>query len=228
MPVCQECNNGNNAPRFFFSRPHRDNYGCGALALIYHLHIAVSSARGRGVAVSEVPCSDLKLNAIAIFAADSFDHSDLSLRDEELVFVGNVEVMDEVKGVPIPSLVRLYLVEHFPAHCEEGFMFFSLVEERFQILSGWSKGKLNSAFLGGISGCQFKPSVIESGREIMYCVPQDERKLIRDAHVCRDDLQELVSGIRIALDGNLVSATIAEPMHLKAEIVDVLFGPFEF
>jgi hypothetical protein len=112
-----------------------ENYRQGRFSLVYHLHVAmVPKVNTSGVSGAEMFRSDSELNAVAVFTSNRLNPADLYLRDQEPVFVGNVEVMYGVQGIPVPSLVRLYLVEEFPAYCDDGCLFWSLPDKHFKML----------------------------------------------------------------------------------------------
>jgi hypothetical protein len=198
------------------------------LALVYHLHVVViPKVNDGGVPSAEVPRPNSELNAVAVFTSNRLNPADLYLRDQEPVFVGNVEVMYGVQGIPVPSLVRLYLVEEFPTHCDEGCLFWSLPDKLFKMRSVWVDRKDKFSFFGGVGGGQIEPCQIESGSEIMHGIAEDQGKNFGDCF-CRGDLEHFIACFSIALHGDAVDTAVAKLPDAEVKIVDVLFGPFQF
>ena len=207
---------------------YAENYRQGRLALVYHLHIAVTpKVNDGGVPSAEVPRPDSELNAIAAFTSNRFNPADLYLRDQEPVFVGNVEVMYGVQGIPVPSLVRLYLVEEFPAYCDEGCLFWSLPDKLFKMRSVWVDRKLDVLFYEGVGSGQLEPCQIESGGEIMHGIAKDQGE-VGGNHFCRSDFERFTAGFRVSLHDDAVDTAFAELPEAEVKIVDVLFGSFQF
>ncbi len=207
---------------------YAENYRQGRLALVYHLHVAVTSKVNDGrVLTAEVSWPDSELNAIAVFTSNRLNPADLYLRDQEPVFVGNVEVMYGVDRIAIPSLVRLYFVEEFPAYCDDGCLFFSLPEKVFKMRSAWEDRKVDPVFFGVVGSGQLKPGKIQSASEIVKGIAKDQSKIVGDCF-CRSDLERFMSGIRISLHGDEVDTAFAELPDAGVKIVDMLFGPFQF
>jgi hypothetical protein len=206
---------------------YAENYRQGRLALIYHVHIAVIPKVNEGrVPSAEMRRPDSELNAVAVFTSNRFNPADLYLRDQEPVFVGNVEVMYGVDRIAIPSLVRLYLVEEFPAYCDEGCLFFSLPEKFFEMRSAWVDRKVDLRFGRRISSGQLEPFEIESASEIVESVAKDEGK-IRGNRFCRSDFERFIAGSRVSIHDDAVDTAFAELPDAGVKIVDVLFGPFQ-
>ena len=207
---------------------YAENYRQGRLALVYHLHLAVASKVNEGeVPSAEVLRSDSELNAVAVFTSNRFNPADFYLRNQEPVFVGNVEVMYGVQGIAVFSHVRLYFVEEFPAYCDEGCLFWSVGDKLCKMLSAWEDRKVNLPFVGGVGSGEIEPCQIESASEIVHGIAKDEGK-IRGNCFCWGDLEHFAAGFRVSLHGDAVDTAIAELPDAKVKIVDVLFGPHQF
>ena len=207
---------------------YAENYRQGRLALVYHLHVAVfPKVNEGGVPSAEVLRPNRELNAVAVFTSNRFNPANLQLGNQEPVFVGNVEVMYGVDRIAVPSLVRLYLIEEFPAYCDEGCLFWSVGNKLFKMLSAWADRKADLVFFGGVGGGQLKPSEIESRSEIVDSIAKDQSKIFWDCF-CRGDLERFLAAFRVSLHGDAVDSTIAELPDAEVKIVDVLFGPFQF
>lgn len=203
-----------------------EDYRCGRLALIYHLHLSVSPAMDY---VSEASEAGIESFAVAIFTANTFNPSDLKLRNKKPVLVANIELMDEVNCLSIPSLVRLYLVKKCPTHVSDGSLFYSVTDKLFKMHSGWEDRKVicPPILSRRVSVGQLEPSVVKSSSEIMNRVPHDKGKIVGNGFR-REYLERFISGFRIALHGDFVNTALTELPNAKVEIVDVLFGSFEF
>lgn len=205
-----------------------ENYRQGRHALVYHLHFAaMPKVDTSGVSSAEVFRPDFELNAIAVLTSNRLNPADLYLRDQEPVFVGNVEVMYGVDRIAVPSLIRLYLVEEFPAYCDEGCLFWSAIDELCKMLSGWEDRKVNFSFYEGVGSGQLKPGEIESRREIVDSIAKDQGKIVGD-RFCRNDLERFAAGFRVSLHNDAVDTAFAELPDAEVKIVDVLFGPLQF
>ena len=75
------------------------------------LNLAISQSwdrTGRGEIVADLPSRNASLFSFIIDKNDSIDVFELRFRDQEPMFIFDVEVVEGTNEVPVPSRVRLY------------------------------------------------------------------------------------------------------------------------
>ena len=68
--------------------------------------------------------------------------------------------------------------------------------------------------------------VIQRSSQIVERITDQESKCIRN-ELADFDLNSIVSGFRIVVDAETVTAMCGKPVNLTVEIIDVLFGPLD-
>ena len=178
------------------------------------------------------PIDDRDSFIVAVISANGDHVRDLHLRDENLVFVSNVELMESVDEVSnrIASLVRLYRIEKFVADSGDGLLLFSAFDKRFKMFSaGVDREEIFVERDYAIRLRSFMPSKVECGSEIMNRISANESASFDDFRNGEYFLNQ-ISTIRIDDMGchigreSLVGKSFNE---IGIELVDVLSGPFD-
>jgi len=208
-------------------RSFAEDYRCGNLSLFYHLHVSMLPAVQNESARRDKSPFDSEFFTVAIFSPQAINADNLHLWDKQHVFIDLVETVKMKEGISIPSCVRLYDAQQNIAEPVNRVLLFSVSEKIFKMCPRWVDRKSMPLLGGSICECQLIPSEIQSRLEIVKGIPKDESKVIWNG-LRRADLHRLAASFRIALDGDFVDTSFDELLNLRVQIIDVLFGPFEF
>lgn len=145
-------------------------------------------------------------------------------RNDRLVFVGDVQFGDYPKGFapgfvwfePADKLTS-FLAGTLYFSYKGGFEFFSRRPDR-------ESGALGRPFAGDADG--LLDHIIEGGAEIVDTVP-DYHAPLQGGRLDDIGLKDLAAGIRISLADDQIRVSLAKRLHGRAEIADVMFGPFD-
>lgn len=167
----------------------------------------------------------------AIISADLPDVRYLHLRDREPVLVMQVKLMESVDEVSdeVPSLVRLYQIQHDFFHAEDGVLFFSGFEEIFKMFPGWVYRELDLSMRGNaVLDSEFVPCEIERGSEAVNRVSTEDCESLNNLCIGKI-LHHVLSGLRIYFRGNRVRCEVSSEDlgSVSVEFIDVFSGPFD-
>jgi hypothetical protein len=137
-------------------------------------------------------------------------------RDEEFVFVSNVQCVQGPNGV-IPSVVRLYIVNDQIEQSGVGLMYFSALERVYKVIFGIPERESGVRVKNGRNeGCNgFNPSQIKSGFEIVHSIPEHKGNLLRKSFgrtIFHDEFSSLV----VSLDDGSVRVRLKEFENYRA------------
>lgn len=205
-----------------------EQYEQGRLSIICDLGISAASDQ-------IVPCSAISaqnprakydLLASLIFHANVVDDIDIHHWKQEPMFVQVVKVVQGPKGV-IPSLVRFHNLHDEVSDCFRGSMYRSAINSRYKFLPRYTNRELCMQVVGTESPIDdLIHGVIQRSSQIVERITDQESKCIRN-ELADFDLNSIVSGFRIVVDAETVTAMCGKPVNLTVEIIDVLFGPLD-
>jgi len=205
-----------------------ENYCEGRLAFVCDLDISVPQASVIGCPIiGDHPVGNLNLLVSLVYKANTIDYSDLHMRNDELMLIGNVETVQSPEGSPIPSSVRLYRIHDVVDDWARGLRFESAIDGAEKLIPSFADEETGFVVpSASVSKLNIADSEIESRSEIMKCVSKDQREIIRN-RLTRFDVNNITSALRIVLDQETVRIVRSEVPHLSFKIVDVLFGSSE-
>jgi hypothetical protein len=138
---------------------------------------------------------------VAVLEPNPSGSSQSSVRDEEFVFIANVQLVQGAQVFPVPATVRLYCIENVPSDCvgylpirqialQAPFNLFSfLVKRKFGVLRSLRfKGELYIA-----------PREVERRMKIVDCVSEDESER-RGRGFLHAHGSRIASGITVVID----------------------------
>ena len=204
-----------------------ENYCAGRIALVCDLDVSVSPCDIRSdSAGNDEPITDAKILARLIYCADVADKIELILCNRQHVLVDNVEVVEipengPIAGFPIPSVVRLYLINDDLENGLGSLMFQSAIHGGQKLLSSLVDQELA---VNVSSRCHAVQGVVESGPQVVDRIAENKQDVIGH-RLSRTNLDRIISTVRIVIDGYGVRAVLAEGVHQQAKLVDVLIGP---
>ncbi len=155
----------------------------------------------------------------------SDDRAQAADRNQQPMLVHNVEIM-KTPEVVIPSLVwfgRVDEVYRGAAHSlyhsrASGFVFLDIIKDRVSRRLGWRPSACENKLVGEMvkDGSQVVDRVSEDGDDVQWNLGNFANP------------EHPVSRLRIILDDDLVWVGLKEGVKTRAEIADVLVGPFDF
>jgi hypothetical protein len=164
------------------------------------------------------------LDSVEIAAHRHHAHAE-SGDDQEMMLVVNVELMECPKSI-VPSLVRLgSLNEIYRSRTHSLYL-----GRRFGFVFGRSITDREASLLGRCASIcfdQLPSQVVERCPQIVNCITNDESEIVGSISTNLDP-KDFVSRVRIVLDERSIRVTVPKDLHSPFEIVDVLFGPFDF
>lgn len=203
-----------------------ESYLNGTLSLILDLAprrdlLAVGANSGK----ADEQAIDLSAFVLQFQAVNS---NDIEHRDQQMVFVVNVQSMDG-PDVVVPSVVRFHSLNYEIKERRSG-VYFSILRERiFKPLFGFHNGELAVTPLesGGTNPAErVAPCEIESAFQIVDCVTRHKRDIGSDIPIGVAVVEELFPRLRVSMDAG--SVFIQRAADSLLDIRDVLVGPFDF
>ena len=142
---------------------------------------------------------------------------------EQPMFVSVVETVHGPDGV-IPSLARLYLVNHEIEESRTGSVYVSLSKLTLYFFDGFVDGELGAATdVGGHQPLNcLQPRVIESASQIVNSIANQKSQVIKSG-VLQNMFQSLCVELRVILDMN--SCTVLKTGNSPFDIANVYIGP---
>lgn len=203
-------------------RPLSESYARHGLTLICELEVRMPlEPLASHVRTDDEPIIYRKLNISLVYRANTDNEMKLSICNQEPVFVFDVEVVESENNLSHSSFVGLYGVHQESLDLFAGVLFQS-IDGSFKVVTGFLDGEVSMVRVGGD---RLKPSVIQSGPEIVNCISEYQEKRIGEL-LSRRDAQRIVSACKVSLDSQMVRVSISECLPFSAKVADVLFGPF--
>ena len=147
-------------------------------------------------------------------------------RDDELVLVGQIEVVDGLEHL-VPARIRLEFL-YFLHDIFAGTIYMSAVNGGFQSVSRGAERELDLSLL---SGCwafvtnQRKCEQVKGGTQIVDGIANDQGETARDGYLVFDDIGNLV-GLSVAAAVNPQGPLTRIGFRLPVKVINVIFGPF--
>lgn len=206
-----------------------EKYVAGCLALVCDLDIFLASGDLDEVAVarnSRQFTNDKRL-ARLVFKAEVPDVLEMDLGNEEFMLVQNVQCVKLPDGLPIPSSVRLYGVQDEVADPFGGLMFKSAIDGVFHFLPGLVYREFCELRpLPGGRELNIAGRIIQSGSQVVNSIPDNAHQSLGNT-LKRNDIEAIVAGMRIVLDGDFVRVSTLVSRKLRVQLSDVLLGPLD-
>jgi hypothetical protein len=158
----------------------------------------------------------LHLNAV--------DVSGCQNRNDESMLIPVTEIVNSPQG-NIPSIVRLYFVEHEPVQVRAGNVYFSIRKPSFHFFGGLPHrefGPIINERRNQFLDCD-QPSIVEGAFKVVECVSNHQGNVIEGMNIDESVFKELTSGCRIGIDSSSVS--IVQQRNSSFDVRDVLIGP---
>lgn len=210
-----------------YQRPLAEDYSSGKIAIFYHLQpLASGVSDHQRDAVKDDSFLNNEPFPVLVFNQETAKFPNLSLLNQEPVFVLNVETVKTPEVVSIPSFVRLYYVQENVCETDKGLMLRSTFDERYKEFIGAHYGEVFLIRAGTVSTSNLEPSNVKGASQVMNGVSNDKSEVVGDC-LSSGDLHEIAVRLRITLSGNLISSAVEEGRGPRFKIADVLVGPLD-
>ena len=156
------------------------------------------------------------------------DRQDIQDRDEQMVFVLNVEPVNR-PNVRVASVVRFHAVYQQLEEVGTGAYFSCLRKGRFQMLPIISDNEFGSVRVesgGAYSLNRVAIGDVKSASDIVDCVANHQRELRANVLLSKPVIEELFPRIRLNVKRQVISVLRGKESLLN--IRDVLIGPLKF
>jgi hypothetical protein len=167
-------------------------------------------------------------DALAVIKAHSENTSDGHDRNQQFVFIDNVEFVEDGEGT-IASDIRVWPHDVNDKRSDVGrptSVFWSPRDGSYHILPRFPEREPGVSGLSAVEGASgFPPEVVHRRVEIVNDVPDNQRGDARQSW--GRDFERGFAGARIRLDPKAVEVTLGEGGESSMQILDVLVGPFD-
>lgn len=203
-------------------RPLSESYARHGLTLICDLEVRMPlEPLTNRVRINDEPVPNRKLNLSLVYRANTSDEMELSICNQEPMFVFYVEFVNSENNLTHPSLVGLYGPHQESLDLFAGVLFQS-IDGIFKVITGFADREVSVV---GIGCDRLEPSMIQGGSKIVNCISEYQEKRVGEL-LSRGDAERIVSACKVSLDSQMVRVSISECLPFRAKVVDVLFGPF--
>lgn len=164
---------------------------------------------------------------IWVLQLDAINSHDGEDRDQEMMFVVNVEVVDGT-NIVVPTFVRFHALYQEIEQGRTGRYFSCLRERRFKMLPIVSDDEFSALGTESIrtqDSDGFSISDIESTLEIMNCIANHQGNVRAQLAISKAVINELLPRISVDVHGGSVCVRRGE--ESLVDISDVLVGPFD-
>lgn len=163
---------------------------------------------------------------VFVLQFDAHDPSDGDDRNEELVFVVNVQGVQR-ENVAVPSFVTFDVVNYEIEDARSGRYASTLLENRFKPVFGLARidGKFRVPVRVAESSNDFAPRDVKSGSQIVDCIARNQCEVGTQVSVSERVVKELFPRLSIHVQAG--SVTVGRGVESLLEIRDVLIGPFD-
>lgn len=193
--------------------------------LLYMQALGKINAVGRSL---KIPRSATGPNlACFVLHLDSTNVACRQNRNKKPVLISVVEIVNGPNGV-IPSLARLYRVEHEPKEGRADSVYMSMRQKTFHFFDGLADGefrpvinKRGSTLLDG-----FQPSIVESAFKVMDSITNHESEVIEGIDIAKSVCESLSSILRVNLNSTGISFIKRD--DARFDVQDVFIGPINF
>jgi len=193
-----------------------ENYLEGGATLICDLDVLVSPQFfGGDQSVHDEPRGDLKFLASLVYSLNTGNEFEFAMGNQGAVLVFDVELVNSPDRLPSSSLVRLYKI-----HDEVDDIFGGVIVQ--STIYGGNK------FIPGVTNCKFGEPCggtdhvihgeVQRSSEIVDRIADDTEDFSWNNLNCRQ-LYEIVTAIRVRLDGNNVTVVCGDLRHARLQIL---------
>jgi hypothetical protein len=150
--------------------------------------------------------------------------------DQEFVLVPDVQVVNYAEET-IPSFAIWSEVIHNEAEkIRTDGVYLHAPESVFQLVSAnvnRETGLLTAGECGSEGGKQRVPSVVDGGFEVVYSIPDYQRKIVERQGVFEIVMKKLIASLRIDFTRNALSFWRTEISDLSVQLRDMFIGSFD-
>lgn len=201
-------------------------YGEGHAALIYQLELTVSTPKEKGLPKGKLPPHDSVLSAFLVLHKDMIKNEFVNVRNQEMVFVLNVELIQGEQKISLPSAIRFDLIDNGIANALDERLVWSFKEKLFKPVDIGIYRKL--FFPLGFDGLPsyFVPSVVNCRSEVVNCIPDEQIDSGIETFRNRE-FYKIIKRIAVTINGNIVDTAFSVDAQFGVKVLDVLLGPCE-
>jgi hypothetical protein len=144
--------------------------------------------------------------------------------DQQSMFVSIVEIVNGPNGV-IPSLARLYVVNHEIEQTPTSGVYVSLFQHTLKFFEGFANGKFSPII--DVSGNQLlnrlQPRIVEGASEVVDSISNHEGEIIENGDIIKSMYQSLCTILRVNLNDSGIS--LMKRKDASFDVANVYIGP---
>jgi hypothetical protein len=203
-----------------------DNYDGGKLSLLFDVQPRfIRDDVRRALKVCGTSVSVPRF-AILIHDANAVNVPGGQDRNKQPMFISDVKVVNGPNGL-IPSIARLYLVEHKSKQIRGSSVYASLRHPSFKFFEDFANRELGPVINegGNQSVDGLEPGIVEGAIQIMDSVPEQQGDIVEGGSIAESVGEDFPSRFRININSSCVRFMQAGDSCV--DIRDVLIGPFD-
>lgn len=206
-------------------RSFAEYYREGSAALLYKLELSARPSNPGDPIGGELCSTERPFSALAVLRKKTLNPADTEVGDQQFVFVDVVELLEGKEHVTIPSLVRLYLIDHERSDGGQERLVWSFAKRLFEVAPRGIDWELFLPVSYRLPA-NFSPKVVECRTQVVQGIAEREAHFDGKFLDCFNP-NEVIQGILATVDGNVVDTRITKCPQVGFKVVDVLLGPFE-
>ncbi|SRR6266566_2847484 len=165
--------------------------------------------------------------AVLVYSIHAVEGDHRQDGNEQPVFVGDVEMVQRVQRIALPSLVGLYDVDNEPCELGQRSLYRSAIDGRYQFLPRLADCEPRMAILSEVCAtADFPLHIIERRTEVVNAVA-DVQGNHRGDRLPQSELEAIVAGIRVFFYAQTAKVSLNESANERIHVRDVLIGPYD-
>lgn|SRR6266576_404379 len=168
-----------------------------------------------------------QLKTLLVFRIHAVEGDHRHDGNEQPVLVGDIEAMQRVQRIALPSLVRLYDVDNECGKVGQRSLYRSAIDGRYKFLSRLADCEPRMLVLSEVRAtANFPLHIIERRAEVVNAVADVQGNHGGNGFL-QSELETIVSGIRIFLYAQTAKVALDESINERIQVSDVLIGPYD-
>jgi hypothetical protein len=204
-----------------------DSYLRGELALFFHVQPAFKLDDVRGNLKISGGAVSRPSFAVLVNHANAVNMSSRKNGEKQPMFVSYVKNVNGPNSL-VPSIARLYRVDHQTEEIGAGSVYLSLHKRTFKLIDGLAHGKFRP--ITDESGKQLfdglEPSIVEGAIKIVDGIAEHQSYFTESGRIAEIVNENFATSFRINLDSRMASFVKRDDAIFDIE--DVLIGPVNF
>lgn len=203
-----------------------EGYANGRFAIILYVKFGAGADRRHQLSVDCDLKGKVRENVMVfVLKVDSGEGESVDYRNEEPMFVKNVELVESPEGI-ISSLVGLYAVKDEIGNARFDSLYFSLTEGIHKILPRFVEREVSGRVTFANIPQHGAEKQIERSAHVVNSITNDKGELFGSGFGCMET-EEVLSCFRVYLDSHVIGVSPKKNGEGRFQLIDVALGPFD-